>query len=81
VQLVVIILAALLARVPAVRGPTNVEVLEHQIEDVSGRVQGALSELADARTPAEKSRASAQLVDLRLELADLSDRVRLQSQR
>lgn len=76
-----LVLAALLARAPAVREPTAIEVLQHQIEDVSDRVNSALGELAAARTPAERSRANAQLVDLRLELADLSDRVRLQSQR
>jgi len=51
---------------------------------VSGRVKIAIAELAIARTDAEKRHADAALVDLRLELADLSDRVereRLQSQR
>jgi len=80
VKLLVLVLTALFARAPALREPTPLEVLQHDIDDVSGRVEGALSELAGARTPAEKSRANAQLVDLRLELADLSDRVRLQSQ-
>jgi hypothetical protein len=81
VQLVVLVLAALFARVPALHEPTPIQVLQHRIEDVSDRVQTALADLSAARTDAEKSRANAQLVDLRLELADLSDRVRVQSQR
>ena len=73
-------LATLFARAPAPSAPTPLQVLQHRIEDVSGRVEIALAELSAARTVAEKSRANAQLVDLRLELADLSDRVRVQSQ-
>jgi hypothetical protein len=80
VQLLVLVLAALFARVPTLHAPTPLEALQHDIDDVSDRVESALSTLASARTPAEKSRANAHLVDLRLELADLSDRVRLQSQ-
>ena len=78
VQLLVALVIALLARAPAVHAPSPIALLQHHIDDVSGRVQVALAELAAARTPAEKSRANAQLVDLRLELADLSDRVRMQ---
>lgn len=78
VQLLVLVVIALFARVPAVREPSPIAVLQYRIDDVGGRVQVALAELASARTPAEKSRANAQLVDLRLELADLSDRVRMQ---
>jgi len=78
VQLLVLVFVALLARAPAVGAPSPIAVLQHRIDDVSGRVQRALAELAAARTPAEKSRANARLVDLRLELADLSDRVRMQ---
>ena len=78
VHLVVLVIAALLSRAPAVRAPSPIAVIQHRIDDVSGRVQEALAELAAAHTPAEKSHASAQLVDLRLELADLSERVRVQ---
>jgi hypothetical protein len=77
--LLLLVLPVLIALIP-VREPTPMARLQHQIQDVSQRVQTALSDLAAARTPAEKSRVNAQLVDLRLELADLSDRVRVQSQ-
>ena len=77
-QLLVLVVIALFARAPIPRPPSPLAVLQHQIEDVSGRVERALANLASARTPAEKSRANARLVDLRLELADLSDRVRMQ---
>lgn len=84
VQLIVVVLAALLAPVRAVREATPIARLQHRIEDVSERVQLAIAQQASARTDAEKRRADAALVDLRLELADLSDRVeheRLQSLR
>ncbi len=84
VHLVLLVLAALLAPAPAAREPSPIAVLQHRIEDVSGRVQVAIGQLASARTDAEKHHADAALVDLRLELADLSDRVereRLQSPR
>jgi hypothetical protein len=80
VRLLLLVLPVLIVLIP-VRQPTPLAKLRHQIDDVSARVHTALGELAAARTPAEKSRASAELVDLRLELADLSDRVRMQSQR
>jgi hypothetical protein len=81
VQLLVLVIWAVLAPAPVLQGPSAIEVLQHEIGDVSDRVELALHRLASARTPAEKSRANAQLVDLRLELADLSDRVRMQSAR
>ena len=81
VQLLVLVIWAILAPAPIVRPPSAIVVLQHQVDDVTGRVQVALNRLASARTAAEKSRANAQLVDLRLELADLSDRVRTQSLR
>lgn len=80
VRLLVLVFAALLACAPDAPPPTPLARLQQQIDDVNGRVRTALADLAAARTPAEKSRVNAQLVDLRLELADLSDRVRLQSQ-
>jgi hypothetical protein len=79
VRLLLLVLPALIVLIP-VREPTPMARLRHQIDDVSARVHSALSDLAAARTPAEKSRVNAELVDLRLELADLSDRVRMQSQ-
>lgn len=84
VQVIVLVLAALFAPVRGARAPTPIARLQHEIEDVSARVQVALGDLASARTADEKRRADATLVDLRLELADLSDRVereRLQSLR
>jgi len=84
VHLLVLVFAALLARAPAVREPSPIAVLQHKIEALSGRVQVAIADLASARTADEKRHADAALVDLRLELADLSDRVeaeRVQSQR
>jgi hypothetical protein len=79
VRLLLLVLPVLIVLIP-VRQPTPIARLQHQIDDVSARVHSALSDLAAARTPAEKSRVNAELVDLRLELADLSDRVRMQSQ-
>jgi hypothetical protein len=77
--LLLLVLPVLIVLIP-MREPTPMARLQHQIQDVSARVQTALSDLAAARTAAEKSRVNAQLVDLRLELSDLSDRVRMQSQ-
>ena len=78
-RLLLLVLPALIVLIP-VREPTPLARLQLQISDVSERVHTALSDLAAARTPAEKRRVNAELVDLRLELADLSDRVRMQSQ-
>ena len=82
--MIAVLFALLFAPLAAVRAPTPIAILQHQIEDVSERVQRAVAQLAAAHTPEEKRHADAALVDLRLELADLSDRVeheRVQSQR
>jgi hypothetical protein len=82
VQLLVAVLMALFAAVPPVRPPSPMAVLQHRIDSVTDRVQVAIAQRARARTQDEKRRADAALVDLRLELADLSDRVHaLQSPR
>lgn len=81
-QLLVLVVIALFARAPIPRPPSPLAVLQHQIDDLDERVQATLASLATARTKDEIRRADAALVDLRLELADLSDRVgRLQSPR
>ena len=77
-----LVVIALFARAPIPQPPSPLAVLQHQIADLDGRVQATLGSLAAARTKDEIRRADAALVDLRLELADLSDRVgRLQSPR
>jgi len=54
------------------RQPTQLDNLRRQVEEVTARAQAVM---AGAHTDAELRAARRTLVDLQLELADLSDRI------